>query len=201
MKKVLFFAVAAFGFISANAQDNTIEGFSKGDIVGALSFSINSEKSANEMSKYNFSEIAPSVSYFVTDKISVGLNLGTSKVKYDFDGAASEQSVFSYGLSSRYYFNPQGRFSSSVGVNLALTSGKGGINIDGNFDKNLKSNGNQVNLSYGLNYFVSKNFALLMNVSAIEFKSEKVDGFDKRNTTSEINLNMSAISLGLVYRI
>lgn len=198
MKKVLFFAVAAFSFISANAQESTVEGFSKGDILTSLSFSYAKEKANNNETEYTNSSVSPSISYFVTDNIAVDLGLSIDQAKYS---ASQKESSVLYGAGARYFFNPKNKFSTNLGFDVNLFSTKGNYNVDGDFDADLKAKGTQVNLVYGLNYFISNHFALSLNLSGVKFQSSKTDGFDKNDTSTSFRLNMEALNFGLVYKL
>lgn len=198
MKKVLFFAITAFSFISANAQESTVEGFSKGDIVSSIGFNYSKEKSDNNETEYTNSSISPRISYFVTDNVAVDLILSIDKMKYS--ATQKESSVF-YGAGARYFFNPKNKFSTNLGFDINLFSAKGNYNVDGDFDADLKAKGTQVNLVYGLNYFISNHFALSLNLSGVRFQSSKIDGFAKNDSSTYIRFNMEALNFGLVYKL
>ncbi len=200
MKKILF-ALTFLNLLAVQAQESETQGFSKGDFVTSLGISISNEKYENENYKIKGSKFSPSISYFVTDNISVGFNFTNQNKKYEIYGGNDKVNLSSYGLMSRYFLTSKSKFSSSVGLNYNLISGKGGYDIDSNWDNNLKTKGNEITLSYGLHYFISNHFSMFLNLSAFNYRSLKVDGFDKKEVYSTLNLNMDALTLGLAYKL
>lgn len=79
MKKVILSVAAVFAFGFANAQETVSEGFSKGDVFinGAIGFG--STKTGDN--KTTGFEVAPSVGYFLTENVAVGVRLGFTSDK------------------------------------------------------------------------------------------------------------------------
>ena len=127
---------------------------------------------------------APSVGYFVSDNISLAASLATS------NNGDDKSTII--GLGAAYVFNAGNQFSSQIGASVGFGNGS---------ESGVDFNATAFSLSYGINYFVSSNFALTANLAALEYVSVKDDvaGAKAVNTTS-IGVDLSNISLGLAYK-
>ena len=179
MKKVILSVAAVFAFGFANAQETVSEGFSKGDVFinGALSFG--STKTGD--SKATGFEVAPSVGYFVTENIAVGVRLGFASNKQDvvepIVGELKQTSIAA-GAFGRYYFTPASKFSFFGELAAEYNNTKSELGPG-----EIKTNGFAVAVSPGISYFVSKNIALEAAFGILGYSSDKpdFDGAEKTN--------------------
>ena len=195
MKKVILSVAAVFAFGFANAQETVSEGFSKGDVFinGALSFGT-SKTGDNKTTGF---EVAPSVGYFVTENIAVGVRLGFASDKTEEVGEAElKQTTFNVGAFGRYYFTPASKFSffGELGVNYGNSKIEQGPG-------EYKENNFGVQVAPGVSYFLSSNIALEASFGILGFNTvdPDVDGADKRNSF-DFGLDTRDIRLGLVYK-
>ncbi|WP_298304133.1 porin family protein [Flavobacterium sp.] len=200
MKKIILTVAAVFAFGFANAQDKkeSSEGFSKGDVFVTGAFSINSTKDNNAPeSKTNFFELAPQVNYFLTENISLGAKVGFSSDKAETANVdTKDMSTVTFGLQGRYYFTPASKFSLFTGLGFDYNSATNNLS-----NPEVKTNGFDVTLGLGLNYFVAENWSIEANFAALNFASEKVDVAGAENETSfGLGANMRAISFGVNYK-
>ena len=189
MKKIILTAAAVFAISFANAQDKKDSGMglAKGDVyvTGSLS-----SRSSSVSGSDTATEFAPSVGYFLTDNISLEAGFSTAK------NGDVKSSLF--GLGAAYNFNAKNQFSSRVSLSLATGSGTDLIDTGiGLVAWDYKATA--LSLGYGVRYFVSSHFSLTADVAALNYTSVTPDGGDAESTT-ELGLNMSNISLGLSYK-
>lgn len=170
MKKVLFIMVSLFA-LGANAQEPTkSENFNKGNtfVTGSFKFSDVNDNIQSSVTVNNF----------VTNNVSVGLELGI--VSTDF--VASNYTV---GVNARNYFSPTKKFSTflQLGGNSRINANNDFVNYNANFGG-------------GINYFVSKNFALEASVGAVNYNWNNKNNNDKFN----VDLDLKNIKFGLIYK-
>jgi outer membrane protein W len=203
MKKVLLTAVAVFAFSFANAQDSTTGGFSKGDVMLSGSVGVSTQKTGDV--KGNGFEIVPSVGYFVTNNIAVGVNLSFETTKNDNGiNTIDKQTDFGGGIFGRYYFTPSSQFSVFGQLGFGINSSKSTTDFtvaNVTTTTESKSNGFGVAVAPGVSYFLSKHFAIEAAWGVLNYRSNKPDvaGAD---ATSELDfgLKLDAINFGLVYK-
>ena len=177
MKKILLILVAALG-LTATAQT----GFQKGDISTEIL-----------VSSYTFN---PTISYFLTDKSSVGLSVETGNfdsVFYEFfekqNGQArtTANKHSNTGLFTRYYFL---NFGKKIKVYSQL-----GVNNNNNlYTKSYLS----VDLGLGINYFVNKNLALTTNITSLVTSFGRSSGTDTGR--SGVDNPLDATKFGVIYK-
>ena len=200
MKKVLLTAVAVFAFGFAKAQDS---GYTKGNVFITGAVGVSSEKEADvTFSGFTF---APKAGYFVTNNIAIGLGLGFESSKEDNGvNRLNKDNAFSVGAFGRYYFTPGSQFSIFGQLGFDITSTKsteevviGPITTITEF----KSNGFNVALAPGVNYFLSKHFAVEATWGILSYNTDKPDvaGADATNTFN-LGLDLRSINLGLTYK-
>lgn len=196
MKKLLFAAIALFTFSFTNAQEESSDGgFSQGDVFISGSFGLGSQKYTVEgnYKESNF-DIMPRVGYFVSENIALGLGLGysTSSVQATENADKSKVNTIAAQAFGRYYFTPASKFS--VFGQLAFEY----ASVD--FDP-VKVNGFGFELAPGVNYFLSKNFALEASWGALSYASAKADVTGAESSTDfQLGLDLDNINLGLVYK-
>ncbi|OUR99010.1 hypothetical protein A9Q86_13145 [Flavobacteriales bacterium 33_180_T64] len=195
-KLLLMAAVAVFGLSNVNAQDeNTTGGFAEGDVFATGSISFGSETFADE--KLNQFTFNPSVGYFVSENIAVGVSLGYMSSKSE-DGVSDDikVSALTAGAFGQYYFTPGEQFSFLVQLTAAYTSGKTEVG-----DAEAKNNGFIAGFAPGISYFVSDCLALQANIGVLSYQTTKPD-FDGAESTDNFNigLNLTDINFGITYK-
>ena len=194
MKKLLVAAIAVFTIGAVNAQEEG--GFSKGSlfVTGAVGFG--SEKDNNDNSESSSFGIEPKIGYFVSDNIAIGAKLGFGTSEFTDEDFTSETSDLTLGVFGRYYFTPASKFSLFAELGLDYMSST--------FDPgDLKENTIGAGLNLGLNYFVSKNFAIEAYAAALGFASSKQDVDGAESVTSfgfGGDWRTGAVGLGVLYK-
>ena len=193
MKKVLFTVViAVLGFTSINAQKKEVTGgFAKEDMYIGGTVDVSTWNYANQ--KSNSYSISPSVGYFVSENIAIAASLivGSSEDIYE-----NETNSFGGALEATYLFTPANQFSFNVGLGLAYLSNK----VD-EYGGESTTNTFAIAVSPGVNYFVSDSFALTASIGALSYATSKGDwnGAEAANSFN-LNLNLSDINMGLIYK-
>lgn len=195
MKKIILSAMAILAFGFANAQDDSGEGFSKGDVFVSGSVGFGSTKQGDvKENGFNFS---PKVGFFVSENIAIGARIGfASTTQSEPEEDDFKTNEFSVGAFGRYYVTPASKFSVFAELGVDISSSK----IEqGNFD--AKSNGFGVGAGLGVSYFLSNNFAMEASWAGLGFNSDKAD-FDGAEATTSFGLNvdLSSINFGLIYK-
>jgi hypothetical protein len=191
MKKVIFsFVMIATAFVS-NAQD----GFSKGSKFLSGNFGISSSDNKDEVTKTSSFSVNPSVGYFISDNLAVGVGLGIGSNKVTVDGdTESESSTMSFGGFGRYYFSPKSKFT---------MFGHLGVNYNSSDEKvaDFKTTGIEAFVAPGFNYWISNKLALEAVIGKIGYSTSKAD-FDGAESSSnfDFGLNLSSISFGMVMK-
>lgn len=207
MKKVLLVgAVALFGAVNAQVA-TSVEGFVKGDtfITGAIGYT---SAKQNNFEESTFT-VAPSVGYFVSPNIAVGARVGYTNGKtentmtlLDQTFTASEEvDAVSAGVFGRYYTTPASRFSLFGELNVNYANAKYTDNNGITAATETKYNGFNFGIAPGVNYFISKNFALEAAVGVLSYSTMKEDvaGAEAVDTFN-FGLNFTDVTLGLVYK-
>ena len=181
MKKFLLLAIAFIAFQTSFAQT-----FAKGDtfVEGTVKF-----VTGDADKTFNFN---PSVGYFATEKIAVGVELNTQSTK-NAAGAKTSDS-FGVGAFARCYFL-------SIGDHLRVYSQLG---LSANDDKATDVKSTDLALGLGANYFITKNLSLTMKVADLaKFSSVKTGGASSSETTigfSGVTNPLNLGTFGLNYR-
>ncbi|OAZ04730.1 outer membrane beta-barrel protein [Flavobacterium succinicans] len=201
MKKIIVTALAVFAFTFANAQEkneNSIAGFSKGDVFATGSIGLSSAKTGDlKDSKFAF---APKLAFFVTDNIAVGakIEFGSEKKETKIGSVKTktlDNSVFTGGVFGRYYFTPASKFSLFANLGVDFSGVKNKLN-------DTKAKQFEATLGAGFNVFLSPNFALECGVGALSYKSNDNGGkgAPKTNTFGLIGGEWTVVTLGLNYK-
>lgn len=191
MKKLLFTAITLLTITLTQAQDEP--GFTNADIFisGSLSFTSNS---IGDVENTGFS-IAPRLGYFVTENVAIGGRLGYGYSSRDQDADISiETNTFEIGAFGRYYFTPATKFSVFSELNFNYQNIKQELpSIES------KTRGFNVAAGVGINYFMSKNFALEALWAGLSYASLNPEQGES-NDIFQIGVNLDNISLGLIYK-
>jgi len=178
MKKIILTTAALFLFAFANAQENkaATQGFSKGNLIvsGEVSF-VSRSWGGNSTAL-----ISPSFVYFTSDNISVSARYTNEKT-----GSLSKKG---FGIGSAYHFNASKQFSSQLELTLDFGSMK-----NGSEDYSTTN----VDLVYGVNYFVSNHLFLGANLAGLthHIVTPKV-GPEVETTSFGFNTNNISFNVG-----
>lgn len=207
MKKIILSVAALFAFGFANAQDAKEttggKGFANSDVFVTGSVGFSSTKTGDI--KSNSFNVNPAVGFFVTDNIAIGGIIGytsTTQDQFFADFGGYEEvktTAFNVGAFARYYATPASDFSFFGQLEADYVTSKSELtDFDGS---DIKSNGFAVELAPGVSYFISSNFALEAQMGSLSYMTIKpdYDGAESTNTF-DLNVNLTDIKLGLVYK-
>ncbi len=203
MKKVLLVgAVALFGAVNAQVA-TSVEGFVKGDtfITGAIGYTSEKQNNFEE----NVFTVAPSVGHFVSPNIAVGARVGytngTMEDTFATVVVSEEVDAVNAGVFGRYYTTPASKFSLFGELNVNYATAKYTENNGITAATETKYNGFNFGIAPGVNYFISKNFALEAAVGVLSYSTMKEDiaGAEAVDTFN-FGLNFTDVTLGLVYK-
>lgn len=197
-------ALFAFGFSNAQVSDDVSnEGFSAGDvfITGSVGFS-NTKVEDFKTDSFTFS---PRAAYFVSDNIALGLAFAYTKTEDDTQ-MVQNATTMQAGVFGRYYFMPGSRFSLFTQLSLNYLVEDTDFAETNIFEeRTVTTTGVNVGFAPGINYFISKRFALEANFGILEYTTAKTDSPDpfsdevKANNFS-VGLDMANINLGLLFK-
>lgn len=189
MKK---FTIILVALLSSAAMLKAQEfGFKKGDFLveGTLNASVEEGGMENYDKRSSFG-FQPQASYFLTDKLSVGLSLGIGNGKFEESINASEGTIdysyYSAGVLARYYFldlGPRFKTFTSLAGNFTDMSYD-----DENFDiPNMKEY--TVRGGIGASFFITKNVAINYTfTNIVGFSSTKLS---ENSTTNSFSLSLN----------
>ncbi len=175
-------------------------GFKKTDFIVEGNLSANTSNDKTNHIKTNSFNFNPSVGYFVTDKIAVGLdfNVGNNKKTTNVD-QANESYVkgnsFGVGAYGRCYFLELGsRFKTYAQLGAGYAQADGKINDGTNTIDVPKTKGFGANAALGINYFVTPKIAINFGLTdLLSFKTSKLD-VDGAKSSNEFNANINSFN-------
>lgn len=175
-----------------NAQEM---GFTKGNIAltGAASYS-SSDNGATTNSKTSSFTIMPSAMYMIKDNIGINAGLGFNSTSSPSGTTTFDQSQFMFGVGGNYYFM-KGQFSPFLGLGFSYGSGASKL---ATATVENKFNTLNIALTPGVNYFVSKNWALSATIGSLGYTSTSTTpaGSTVSNSSSNMNIGVDFTSLG-----
>lgn len=210
MKKSLLslFAVATLA-LSAQAQDSNSFGFSKGDFLVEGNLKLSSENDKEEELKTTNFNFSPKGGYFFTDKFAAGIELGVGTNKTDNynTNVINKANSFNVGVFARYYFLELGqRFKIYGEADFGFHNTKYTIDYP-RYEEEAKYKGIYTGAGLGLNYFVSKSFAINFALSnVISYSTSKGDWNGAKATNNfDANINVfnnffETAQFGLTYK-
>lgn len=202
MKKIFLTLAAVFAFGFANAQDQEKESFAfkQGDMWAEGAFKISSFNNSSDVNaKTNDYAFTPKVGYMNSDKLGFGGFLNFSGAKFEDGHKTSSMGI---GAFARYYFL-------TLGGNRAFNAygelGLGYSKLKNNDEGASDSDAFNANINLGMNYFLTKNWAVVFTVANIVSynNASPSEGDNTSDITVNINLfeNPFATSqFGLLYR-
>ncbi len=179
-------------FTYANAQDETGQGFTKGDYFISGSFGFNSSSTGDNKSS-SFT-ISPRVGYFVSENIAIGARVGYQTFSQEFGAIETDVNTLTIGGFGRYYFTPTSKFSIFGELGVDYQS----INSD-NGTTDTTTNGFGLGVRPGISYFLSTDFALEMTWGVLSYATANPEEGESTDNFS-IGLDLDNINLGLVYK-
>ena len=208
MKKIILTVAAVFALTFANAQEKgSGAGLASGDVV--LTGDLNYTSTSQDEVKSSTFGIAPGVGYMMSDNLmllgSVGISSGTVSAPATED---IKLSGLSLNAGVRYFFTPADKFSLSIGGQFgygSISSNFGGFDEFGDavvYAEDVKTSTISLSVPVGLHYFMNDNFAITTTFGGLGYSSSKedTDGAEAKNTLG-LNLNMSSLSFGLLYKL
>lgn len=197
MKKLLLTLTAVAGLTFASQAQEF--GFKKTDFIVEGNFSANAKDNKTNKLKTNSFNFNPSVGYFVSDKVAVGLdfNFGNNK-ETNYSGANdiyTKDSNFGIGAYGRYYFLDLGsRFKTYAQLAAGYNQNTGELNNGTTTVDVPKIKGFGANAGLGVNYFVTENIAINFGLTdLVSFKSKKAD-IDGAKSANEFNANINSFN-------
>jgi hypothetical protein len=204
MKKIILsaLAVCAFTFVSAQDKKEGGAGLAKGDLVISSDLGFNSLSGSDGIvpggvkdAKASTFTLSPSAGYMMSNNLMIqgGLNISSGSTNTGAPGAADVKvSGFGVNAGATYYFTPANNFSLGLGGNIRYFSAKDGV----------KTNTVGLDVPMTLHYFVSDNFAITSRWAGLGYSTTKSDAVGAEAVNSlGLNLTMSSISFGLLYKL
>ena len=194
MKKTALILILSSAVLGVFAQKNNTVGFAKENILvtGAIAFS--NTDYGNDTKTTDF-KLAPSIGYFLTNKVAMGVNFGFgNETSKDGISTTQDNDMVELGAYARYYYSPAKAFSifNQVGVSYVTTNDR---------IAKLKNNSFSFHFAPGMNYFLSENVAIQATLGSISYSTAKDDTKGAKSTSVlGVNLDLTAISFGLNYK-
>lgn len=190
MKKIILSIAALFVFTLTFAQEETVGGFSKGDVLVGGGIMINSEKDG-DVTTTSFG-IIPMVQYFVTDNIAAGLTVGYESHKVKTGNISTDGNVFMVEANGRYVFTPKSRFSLFGQLGVSYSSMDFGL---------AKLSGVGVSVNPGIHFFLNEHFVLYGALGGLEYTSVKADSPGAEAVTNVgFEFKIAKMDFGLAYK-
>jgi len=198
MKKVLIIAAIAGTALTTNAQ------FTKGDKFTSSSLGYSSSTMGDWKSS-SFS-LAPSVGYFVSDNLSIGVGIGIgSNSSEDLNPANNkvekyeDVSSFSFGAHANYFFTPAEKFSFFANIGFDYTSKNNKIATD--LMPKATYSGFGLSVVPSVSYFLNNRLAMQASYGSVGYNTMKSDAAGAKSENNlGVNLDMSSIGFGLTYK-
>lgn len=191
MKKVLLAgAIALFG--AANAQTEKGSWVVSGS-TGIGFNNISTKAKANGVSangpKVSTLSITPSVGYFVTNGLAIGLDLGFTSATSKEDGDKSTTSTFSIIPSATYYFKGAGQVLPYLGAGVGYSSINNKYN-SGTYSQDSDTSGLAWKVKGGIVYMITPTVGIDLGVGYNQFSSkETMYGVKVTNTVGTLGVN------------
>ncbi|WP_021192240.1 outer membrane beta-barrel protein [Sphingobacterium sp. B16(2022)] len=195
MKKLLLTLTAVAGLTFASQAQEF--GFKKTDFIVEGNFSANTKNNKTAEKKENSFNFNPSVGYFVSDKVAVGLDFNFGNLKAtDYSGTNdtyNKSSNFGVGAYGRYYFLDLGsRFKTYAQLAAGYQQRTGEVNNGTTTTDIPKVKGFGAGAGLGMNYFVTENIAINFGLTdLLSFGTAKEDGGKSSN---EFNANINSFN-------
>jgi hypothetical protein len=205
--KITILALVTFCF--ANAQEAEVKEelkdakdvqFQRGDMFLEGGISFTSKESTDSFS------INPKFGYFLSNKLAVGGDVDFAQTKEDLNDA--EYNSFGIGVFARYYFFEADarRFKVYGDVGLGYSHVTEEYNVVGEVDRYDNTiNGIKANITIGLNYFFTDQFAATFALADILTYNNAKPENGSSSDSFELNINLfnnifAQPKFGLLYK-
>ncbi|MBQ4822292.1 outer membrane beta-barrel protein [Aquimarina sp. MMG016] len=163
LKTIYSLLIILFTFSITYSQEDNNYGFEKGDfyISGAVKYS---GLISDQFTPNNELFVEPSVGYFISDNISLGVQsefLLTNTDNYN---------IYGVGINGRYFFMPKKRFNVFTELALDYSNAKTSFNT---FKDTTEAY--SATFSTGLNYFITKNLSLFTKFEILDYSYSQTD--------------------------
>ncbi len=199
---------------------------SKGNLLVTGAFSVGSTSEENTVagkttdgpSTSNFS-IIPNVSYFLSDRFAVGLELGYSRLSSEVVDVTSSGTIttktvtgglglspfvrYYIPLGQKFYFYGQGGFGFTSGkIENTITTFSSFFNRTTEVKTESDLSAFNVGFRPGVTYFFTDRFALDASFGLLNFSNSTTKLGNSETKNSELNFNIipSSLTFGLSYR-
>jgi|GEM_PF-254769 len=208
MKKIILTVATVLALSFANAQDKKEggAGLASGNIV--LTADANYTSTSQDDVKSSAFGLAPGIGYMMSDNLMILGSIGISSGTVSAPGI-DDIKINGLGLNAgaKYFFTPADKFSVSLGGQIGYGSISSNLGEDAAGDavvlaKAVKTSTMSLNAPLGLHYFMNNNFAISATWGGLGYSSTKedTDGAKAINTFG-LNLNMSSVNFGLIYKL
>jgi hypothetical protein len=220
MRKTILILIAVISMLTSYSQTEKGKYF----IGGSINYSGDKDSEGdsvtnnwtNKNTTFNFT---PSIGYFVTDNIAVGINLNLGNSVYNYQ-ILSNMNYYSTtktntlnlggGIFVRPYFKISNNFMFFINAGISYIDQPGKITfsttqpgVSPTPDQKILGYEFTANIYPGLVYFVTPKIGLSVSVGNLfydySYRKNKESGIIDKNTFSGINLNSSTLSVGLTY--
>lgn len=205
---MLFGALAFASLISA--QETNLKG--RTFISGSVGYS-SEDNQNNEGYDYSVKllTVMPSVGYFVTEDVAIGLGFGYQSAKSNstnivyyvgsepiFAHYESRVNSFIINPMVRKYWNLGGKLYLFGQLDVNYSTGKSETTFTGNPTTKVSVNSLGFNLKPGLDYFISNNLSLEATIGNLGYSRDRRDG-ERANEKFNLGLNLGNINIGVKY--
>jgi len=197
MKKILLLFIMLFTLNTSFAQSYLSSGLFNISGSATLSYSKSEQSYLGDITEKEI-QIAPAISYFFIDKLSVSIELAYNyyEKKYDTENFDPEIEMFiGFGPVIKYYL-----LDNNISPFIKAGYLHNIYNITDSYSHNRKSfPGFNAIIGIGLNYFITHGFAVESSLDYV-FSQKQIE-IDAENSSTFVDSNKKAIKLnfGLLY--
>lgn len=152
---------------------------SKGDFVIGGTAGYNSVWQ-DDASSLNLANISPGFGYFVSDRFSIGLELGYQDVWYRNDSFKLGGAIYSVGANFKYYFPITDRLLFGLGLGLGYANFSLYEKYDGDGDNDCM-NFFYTGLTPSLDYFISRRWIVSLSMGGLQYRTGGPEDDDNLN--------------------
>lgn len=201
MKKILVAgAIALFGLASAQTTEKAgLQG--RLFLMGQVGYE-STENNNNNVTKNNFS-IVPTVGYFVSPTVAVGLGVGytngSEKVSNNLGEVKTINDAFKVMPLARKYWGLGEKLYIFGQVAVPMEWGSDKVKVNGNqVGDKAKYSSYGVQVAPGLDYFLTNNWTVEATIGAFGYNNKKYKGAESTDNYN-FGVNFSNIQLGVKY--
>lgn len=187
IEKGLFQVGGSASFFSNNVETNSNFG--------------NPQKTTNKNSNVSF---GPAFGYFVSNNLSLGIQLGYGTNENENNDFNSTLNSFQYGIYSRWHKPVVERFYFFTSLSLLLANGENEVlDISTGTTTKADISNFSANLAPGLLYFVTDWLSFETSLNLMNYSTSKAETEDNNFTQNtdnfNFNLNLTNLNLGMVF--